>query len=90
MNKWIVHTVCAVVASLWLGGAGAASLAPISQVISFGDSLSDTGNLFELTSGAIPPEPLYFDGRTTNGPVWVELLSIDLGVTLNNYAYSGA
>jgi len=90
MKNSMARTGCTLVACLWLGGASAASLAPISQVISFGDSLSDTGNLFALTGGAIPPEPLYFDGRTTNGPVWVELLSIDLGVTLNNYAFSGA
>ena len=90
MKHRITRSGIALITCLWLGAAGAASLAPISQVISFGDSLSDTGNLFALTGGAIPPEPQYFDGRTSNGPVWVELLSIDLGVTLNNYAYSGA
>jgi thermolabile hemolysin len=90
MVKWIARAGYTLVACLWLGVTSAASLAPISQVISFGDSLSDTGNLFTLTGGAIPPQPLYFDGRTSNGPVWVELLSIDLGVTLNNYAYAGA
>jgi len=90
MTTWITRTGCALIACLWLGAASAASLAPISQVISFGDSLSDTGNLFGLTGGALPPEPQYFAGRFSNGPVWVELLSIDLGVTLNNYAYGGA
>lgn len=90
MKNRITRSGAALIAFLWLGAAGAGSLAPISQVISFGDSLSDTGNLFALTGGAIPPEPQYFDGRSSNGPVWVELLSIDLGVTLNNFAYAGA
>lgn len=38
---------------------------------SFGDSLSDNGNLFAL--GRIPPAP-YFNGRFSNGPVFTELL----------------
>lgn len=90
MKNRVARTAVCVVACLWLGAASAGSLAPISQVISFGDSLSDTGNLFELTGGAIPPEPQYFEGRSSNGPVWVELLSVDLGVTLDSYAYAGA
>lgn len=90
MKNWITRTGCTLIACLWFGAASAASLAPISQVISFGDSLTDSGNLFGLTGGALPPEPQYFAGRFTNGPVWVELLSIDLGVTLTNYAYGGA
>ncbi|HUR57995.1 MAG TPA: autotransporter domain-containing protein [Opitutaceae bacterium] len=40
---------------------------------SFGDSLSDTGNLFALTLRTQPPPP-YFNGRFSNGPVFVELL----------------
>jgi phospholipase/lecithinase/hemolysin len=31
----------------------------ITQIIVFGDSLSDTGNSFALTLGAIPPDPPY-------------------------------
>jgi phospholipase/lecithinase/hemolysin len=60
---------------------------PISQVVSFGDSLSDNGNLFALTG--YPGAP-YWQGRFSNGPVWVEYLSSDLGKTLNDYAYGGA
>ncbi|MFM9090369.1 MAG: SGNH/GDSL hydrolase family protein, partial [Verrucomicrobiota bacterium] len=43
---------------------------------SFGDSLSDTGNLFAATSalGAPNPPAPYFQGRFANGPVWTELL----------------
>jgi outer membrane lipase/esterase len=42
------------------------------RVISFGDSLSDNGNLFNNTGN--PPAP-YFQGRFSNGPVWTELLN---------------
>ena len=39
----------------------------------FGDSLSDTGNVF-LAAGAGAP-PVYFNGRFSNGPVWHEYLT---------------
>ncbi|NJM34690.1 MAG: autotransporter domain-containing protein [Rhodomicrobium sp.] len=64
------------------------------NVIAFGDSLSDTGNLFALTGSlvgvipgveATPASPPYFDGRFSNGPVWVELLSQQItGNAMNN------
>ena len=38
----------------------------------FGDSLSDNGNLFAATGGAVPASPPYYQGRFSNGPVWVE------------------
>lgn len=45
----------------------------------FGDSLSDTGNAFAATQGTIPvptvnnsDRPAYFDGRFSNGPIWVD------------------
>jgi len=41
----------------------------------FGDSLSDTGNVF-LAVGAGAP-PVYFNGRFSNGPVWHEYLTGD-------------
>ena len=44
------------------------------NVISFGDSLSDNGNAFAISAGAVPPPP-YFNGRFSNGPTWVELLN---------------
>lgn len=42
------------------------------NVITFGDSLSDNGNLFATTG--LPPFP-YSNGRFSNGPVWAELLA---------------
>ena len=64
-----------------------------SEIYVFGDSLSDTGNAFTGTGGLIPPSPPYFNGRFSNGPIWVELLASDLGLTPNpstNFATGGA
>lgn len=59
----------------------------------FGDSLSDSGNLFALTGGTNPPSPPYFNGRVSNGPVWVESLAPALGLPYlqaTNFAIAGA
>jgi phospholipase/lecithinase/hemolysin len=65
-----------------------------SEIFVFGDSLSDTGNIFALTKGQVPPSPPYFQGRASNGPVAVELLAKqDPNFTLNplnNFALLGA
>jgi len=58
-----------------------------SQIVAFGDSLTDNGNLFALTGQ--PPAP-YFSGRFSNGPVWVETLAGSLGITLDDRAVGGA
>ena len=70
---------------------------PFSQVIAFGDSLSDTGNFLALTT-SLPnffPVPLpqagdYSQGRFSNGAVAVEVLANGLGVALQSHAYGGA
>ncbi|MDZ8086476.1 MAG: SGNH/GDSL hydrolase family protein [Nostoc sp. DedQUE12b] len=59
----------------------------------FGDSFSDTGNAFNATNRTFPPSPKYFDGRFSNGPVWVEYLAQDFGLSFNprtNFAFGGA
>ena len=58
---------------------------PYDSLISFGDSLSDTG------SG--PPTPPTYGGRFSNGPVWQEQLAGSLGLSAaqtHNYAIGGA
>ncbi|OGT43829.1 MAG: hypothetical protein A3F42_08100 [Gammaproteobacteria bacterium RIFCSPHIGHO2_12_FULL_37_34] len=42
------------------------------QIIFFGDSLSDNGNLYRLLLGVIPRSPPYFEGRFSNGLTWAE------------------
>lgn len=63
-----------------------------TDIIVFGDSLSDVGNLYNITYGAIPPYP-YWQGHFSNGPVWVEQMAPRLNVSStleNNYAVGGA
>jgi phospholipase/lecithinase/hemolysin len=53
----------------------------------FGDSLSDTGR------NPPPAGTNYYNGRYSNGPLWVEYLSADLGIPYNpsnNFAVSGS
>ncbi|MEO8225715.1 MAG: SGNH/GDSL hydrolase family protein, partial [Gammaproteobacteria bacterium] len=68
-----------------------------SAMYVFGDSLSDTGNIAFNTGGIVPGAP-YATGRFSNGPVWVETLSTNLGLGAvnpsllggKNFAYGGA
>ena len=53
--------------------------AAYTGIVAFGDSLSDTGNVFVGTGGAIPAPP-YFAGRFSNGPIWLDYLANNLGV----------
>lgn len=53
---------------------------PFTSLTVFGDSFSDTGNLFLLTGGALPPSPPYAPGRVSNGPVWVDYFATRLGL----------
>ena len=59
----------------------------------FGDSLSDNGNAFKASGGTVPPSPPYFNGRVSNGPVWVEGFPVELRLptaTVGNFAVGGA
>lgn len=75
----------------------AAQAAPFSQVVVFGDSLTDTGNAFLYTGGALPATPPYFGGRFSDGPLWIDYVGAALGLPVNpflaggtNYAAGGA
>ncbi len=68
---------------------------PLKNIVIFGDSLSDNGNLYEYMKHQLPVSPPYYEGRFTNGPVWVERLaasyfSIAQKDKLLDYAYGGA
>ncbi len=63
--------------------------APYSSFYVFGDSLSDNGNLFRETGGAVPQDPPYAEGRFSNGPVWAELVDVARMPTVN-FAVGGA
>jgi phospholipase/lecithinase/hemolysin len=56
-----------------------------TAIYAFGDSLTDTGRN--------PPGAGYYEGRYSNGPLWIEYLSTMLGIPYNasnNLAYSGS
>lgn len=52
--------------------AGFLHAAPMHNIVVFGDSLSDNGNLYEFMNHQLPQSPPYYAGRFSNGPVWVE------------------
>ncbi|MBV8091889.1 MAG: SGNH/GDSL hydrolase family protein [Acetobacteraceae bacterium] len=69
-----------------LGATSVGNAAPYDAIYAFGDSLTDIGNLLALTSSGslpgVPPQPvppIYYIGRRSNGPIWIDYLSGDLG-----------
>lgn len=75
--------VVAVLAGLAMPVGPAAASALFDKLIVFGDSLSDTGNVFAATGGLAPPSPAFYQGRFSNGPNWVDFLAEDLGVEVD-------
>jgi phospholipase/lecithinase/hemolysin len=69
--------------------------ATFTELVVFGDSLSDAGN--DKVVFGVPLSP-YYNGRFSNGPVWVDQLAAGLGIPVAtaslsggaNYAYGGA
>lgn len=85
-------------ASLFATFAAAIAVAgqPFTRLVIFGDSLSDVGNTSQATLG-IQPGSAYWQGRFSNGPVWIEQLGVTLGLPVvksrsggYNYAHGGA
>lgn len=75
--------------------SGIVAAAPLHNIVVFGDSLSDNGNLYKFTQHQYPPSPPYFEGRFSNGPVWVEYLASayfpkDTPGHFLDYAFGGA
>ncbi len=68
---------------------------PLHNIVVFGDSLSDNGNLYEVMNHQLPPSPPYYKGRFTNGLVWIEYLTSlyypeNPEAHLLDYAFGGA
>ncbi len=74
------------------------------EIVFFGDSLTDPGNIYDATSDLpeivkdqtdllpFPPSPPY-DERFSDGPIYAEYLATSLGIPAEstaNYAYGGA
>ena len=65
---------------------------PYKNLVIFGDSLSDTGNAYQASGNTFPPPPNY-QGRLSNGLIWVDYLAPDLQFTdqsIENFAFSTA
>ncbi len=86
------------VATAALLGSAAAQAGPYSSLTVFGDSLSDVGNIFIATGGAVPTAP-YYHGRFSDGLNWIDVLAAGLGLPSasvaslaggTNYAFGGA
>lgn len=67
------------------------------ELLVFGDSLSDVGNFYIVSEKSNPKEP-YYEGRFSNGPLWIEVFAEEMGFPAvkpslaggMNYAYGGA
>jgi phospholipase/lecithinase/hemolysin len=100
MDKYKSRYFIAVVMSALLWILSQCSYAvTIDKIVTFGDSLSDNGNIYTFTRAAhkvlpvvpiIPQNPPYHEGRFSNGNVWVELLAHAMDVRLVDHAYGGS
>ncbi|TAF06003.1 MAG: CHRD domain-containing protein [Nostocales cyanobacterium] len=65
---------------------------PFDNLVIFGDSLSDKGNLYQASGNTFPPLP-YYQGRFSNGPIWVDYFTDNLefsNESVRNFAFGGA
>lgn len=93
-RSWLAMVIVATFPScLWAG-----------HLVVFGDSLSDVGNVYadSIAQGLVPdpPSPPYYEGRMSNGPIWVDYLADAMNVPRavasqegtggTGYAYAGS
>ncbi len=96
MSRYLTGGAVAALALAACAVAGSASAQTYSRLVVFGDSLSDNGNLYLISSGTQPASPPYYQGRFSSGQVWTERLGFNAAnfngsVTGNiNYAFGGA
>ena len=94
MHPGTQAAVAAVAAALATAPLAAAPISATDLVV-FGDSLSDVGNAYALSGGTIPPSPPYYMGQFTgpDGPVWAGIVGDAFeaqGKPVRNYAVGGA
>lgn len=84
---------------LWASRIASATGLPAqpTSVIVFGDSLSDAGNAYLGSLHHRAPSPPYYQGRFSDGPVWVEMVAAHFGLKAEaalrggtNFAIGGA
>ena len=67
--------------------------AGLERIVFFGDSFSDGGGLFDLTTQVLSVSPLVeagYGAGFTNGTVYADVLPVLLGVSTSNYAIADA
>lgn len=95
IRNLFLAAMCLICCSVTANADSATRNTSFSELIAFGDSLSDTGNISFILGGL--PLPPYAPGRISNGPVWLDVLADSLGLSSlyslaggGNYAYAGA
>ena len=94
MKRFMIITILPLCMCILMSGSG--WTLTYSDLIVFGDSLSDTGNVSRSTGGFLPPPP-YYEGRFTNGPNYVDYMAAALSHDAipylaggDNFAFGGA
>lgn len=80
------HLLAALVVAL-AAPVSAGTFGPYSELLVFGDSLSDPGNKAKLTDNTSPNPDFYPKRQFTNGDTWAKQLGADIGT---NFAYGDA
>ncbi|KAI8079700.1 GDSL lipase/esterase [Gilbertella persicaria] len=60
------------------------------QLVVYGDSVTDNGNVYRATNKTYPASPPYYQGRFSDGPVWLEYVSQYLSIPVQDNGYGGA
>ncbi len=61
----------------------------IDNIVVLGDSISDNGNLYNMSFDFAPNRNSWYEGRFTNGPVWADYLSQNMKVNMVDLAIGG-
>lgn len=75
---------------IWHNNITSTSRHKFDRIVAFGDSLSDTHNLYNATQWQLPNKNSWFLGRFSNGPVWIEYISKNLNIPYYNWSVGGA
>lgn len=96
MKKW-THIFLGCLSLLTIASRAEASSScdeECNSLLLFGDSYFDTGagNAVSIQNGVplVSPTPPYFDGRHSNGPIWIDYTSAALCLPVTNYAVAGS
>jgi outer membrane lipase/esterase len=88
---------CLIVAFALFAMISTAQVPKYSSIYIFGDSYCDVGNIYAATGGGKPLSPPYFNGRFSNGPIWLDHVAGTMGLTIGpsllggtDYAVGGA